>query len=200
MRRLSLALMDEDAVDDAELIRAHAAGDPHAFARLYDRYDRACFHFIRRLVGAAQGDAAEDLHQETWIAVSKNAASFDPAKASFAAWLFTIARHKTFDHFRRQKIAVLASGPDEAVMLVPDPGPTPLEQVQSRERAEQIVAAVEALPLEQRGAFVMFAEGGLSLEEIAKATGVAVETAKSRLRYARAKLRQSLAGERSAHV
>jgi hypothetical protein len=57
----------------------------------------------------------------------------------------------------------------------------------------EIVAAVEALPLEQRGVFVMFADAGLSLEEIAHATGVAVETAKSRLRYARAKLRQSLA-------
>jgi DNA-directed RNA polymerase specialized sigma24 family protein len=46
----------------------------------------------------------------------------------------------------------------------------------------------------------MFAHAGLSLEEIAEATGAAVETVKSRLRYARAKLRQSLAGERSAHV
>jgi RNA polymerase sigma factor (sigma-70 family) len=185
--------------DDADLLRAHHAGDPHAFARLYDRYDRACFHLIRRLLGAAHADAAEDLHQETWIAVSKNATSFDPAKATFAAWLFTIARHKTFDHFRRQKVAVLASDLGEAEMVV-DPGQTPLEQVESRERAQEIVAAVDALPLEQRGVFVMFAQGGLSLEEIAQVTGVAAETAKSRLRYARAKLRQLLAGERSAHV
>lgn len=193
--------MEPDAADDADLLRAHGAGDPHAFARLYDRYDRPCFRFIRRLLGAAHGDAAEDLHQETWIAVSKNAAAFDAGKASFAAWLFTIARHKTWDHFRRQKVAVLASAQDDAaMMLVPDPGQTPLEQVQSREVAQEIVAAVEALPLEQRGAFVMFAQAGLSLEEIAQVTGVAVETAKSRLRYARAKLRQSLAGERSAHV
>ncbi len=203
MQRLSLALMDDD-VDDADLLRAHGAGDAHAFARLYDRYDRACFHLIRRLLGPAHADAAEDLHQETWIAVSNSAAGFNPARASFAAWLFTIARRKTFDHFRRQKVSVLASaaGPalGDAAMRVPDPGQTPLEQVQSRQRAEQIVAAVEALPLEQRGVFVMFAEGGLSLDEIAQVTGVATETAKSRLRYARAKLRQSLAGERSAHV
>jgi RNA polymerase sigma-70 factor (ECF subfamily) len=193
----------EDAPEDADLLRAHGAGDPHAFARLYDRYDQPCFRFIRRLLGAAHADAAEDLHQETWIAVSRNPAGFDPAKASFAAWLFTIARNKTFDHFRRQKVAVLAwaaSDDGEAVLRIPDPGQTPLEQVQSRQRAEEIVAAVEALPLEQRGVFVMFAEGGLSLEEIAAVTGVAVETAKSRLRYARAKLRESLAGERSAHV
>jgi len=62
------------------------------------------------------------------------------------------------------------------------------------------VAAVEALPLEQRGAFIMFTDAGLSLDEIAQATGVDVETAKSRLRYARAKLRLALASERPAHV
>jgi RNA polymerase sigma-70 factor (ECF subfamily) len=192
--------MESDAEDAAALLRAHGAGDPHAFARLYDRYDRAAFLFIRRLLGAAHADAAEDLHQETWIAVAKNAAAFDPAKASFAAWLFTIARRKVWDHFRRQKVAVLAAPQDDAAMMVPDPGQTPLEQVQSRELAQEIVAAVEALPLEQRGAFVMFAHAGLSLEEIAQASGVAVETAKSRLRYARAKLRQALGGERSAHA
>ena len=190
--------MESDAEDDGTLLRAHGAGDPHAFARLYDRYDRPCFQFIRRQLGPAHADAAEDLHQETWIAIARNAATFDPAKASFRSWLYTIARNKVWDHFRRQKVAILASGAEDAAMMVPDPGQSPLEQVQSRELAEEIVAAVDALPVEQRGAFVMFAHGGLSLEEIAQVTGVAVETAKSRLRYARAKLRQSLA--RLAHV
>ncbi|WP_293368493.1 sigma-70 family RNA polymerase sigma factor [Phenylobacterium sp.] len=192
--------MELDAADDADLLRAHGAGDPQAFARLYDRYDRPCFQFIRRLLGPAHSDAAEDLHQETWIAISKNAAAFDPARASFPAWLFTVARHKAFDHFRRQKVTVLAPAQEDAAMMVPDPGQSPLEAVQSRELAQEIVTAVEALPLEQRGVFVMFAQAGLSLDEIAQVTGVTVETAKSRLRYARAKLRQALAGERSAHV
>ena len=200
MGRLGSALMDLDTPDDGALLRAHGAGDLQAFARLYDRYDRACFQFIRRLLGGAHGDAAEDLHQETWVAIARNAAAFDPDKASFPAWLFTIARRKVWDHFRRQKVAVLASAHEDAAMIVPDPGQTPLEQVQSRELAQEIVTAVEALPLEQRGVFVMFAQAGLSLEEIAEVTGVTFETAKSRLRYARAKLRQSLAGERPAHV
>jgi RNA polymerase sigma factor (sigma-70 family) len=192
--------MEPDAADDAELLRAYGAGDPHAFARLYDRYDRRCFQFIRRVLGPAHGEAAEDLHQETWISVSNNAAAFDPRRASFPAWLFTIARRKVFDHYRRQKVAVLASAGDDGAMTVADPSPTPLEAVQSRELARRLVAAVEALPLEQRAAFVMFAGGGLSLEEIAQAADVPVETAKSRLRYARAKLREALAAERTDHV
>src|SRR5436190_23746646 len=134
------------------------------------------------------------------MAVSNRADSFDADKASFAAWLFTIARRKTFDHFRRLKVAVLSADLGEAAMTVLDPAQSPLEQVQSREQAQAILAAVDALPIEQRGALVMFADGGLSLDEIAEVTGVAVETARSRFRYARAKLRQSLAGERSAHV
>ncbi len=193
-------MAEGDADDDAALLRAHAAGDAHAFARLYDRYDQPCFRFIRRLLGAPCADAAEDLHQETWIAVSRSAAAFDPARAGFRAWLFTIARRKVLDHFRRLKVVPLVLGDDDAAMTAPDPAPSPIQQLVSRQLAEAIVVAVEALPLEQRGAFVLFTEGGLSLEEIAEATGVAVETAKSRLRYARARLRQALAGERSAHV
>lgn len=192
--------MEQDAADDAALVRAHGSGDRQAFARLYDRYDRPCFHFIRRMLGANGAQAAEDLHQETWLSVSRNAARFDPGKASFRAWLFTIARNKVWDQFRRQKVSVLASAGEDAAALAADPGPTPFDQAHSRELAERLVAAVEALPLEQRGAFVMFADAGLSLEDIAAATGVPVETAKSRLRYARARLRQALANERSDHV
>ena len=196
----NLVNMEPDLADDAELLRAHSAGDRQAFARLYDRYDRASFQFIRRTLGAAHAEVADDIHQDTWLAVSRNAAAFDPGKASFPAWLFTIARNKVLDHFRRQKIAFLASGEDDVAAMIADEGPTPLDQVMTRELAQKLVAAVEALPLEQRGAFVMFTSGGLSLEEIATATGVAVETAKSRLRYARAKLREALAGERPAHA
>ncbi|HEY3814748.1 MAG TPA: sigma-70 family RNA polymerase sigma factor [Caulobacteraceae bacterium] len=192
--------MQQDLTEDAELLSAHGAGDPHAFAQLYDRYDRPCFQFVRRMLGAAHAAAADDLHQETWISVARNASAFDARKASFPAWLYTIARNKVWDHFRRQKVTVLASHDEDAAMRVPDPDPTPLDRVQSRELADKLVAAVDALPLEQRGAFVMFALSGLSLEEIALATGVGVETAKSRLRYARATLRRALADERSAHV
>ncbi|HWD66766.1 MAG TPA: sigma factor-like helix-turn-helix DNA-binding protein, partial [Caulobacteraceae bacterium] len=85
-------------------------------------------------------------------------------------------------------------------MMVADPAPTPLEAVESRELALKIVAAVEALPLAQRETFVMFAQAGLSLEEISSITGAGVETIKSRLRYARTALRQALATERSAHA
>ena len=84
--------MQPDAADDADLLRAHGAGDPHAFARLYDRYDLPCFQVIRRLLGAAHGQAAEDLHQETWMAVSKSAAAWP--------WAAPSRRRMTWKHGR----------------------------------------------------------------------------------------------------
>lgn len=192
--------MEPDPRDDAELLAAHAAGDAHAFTRLYDRYDTRAFQFIRRTLGAAHAEAAEDLHQETWIAVSRNASAFDPARAGFAAWLFTIARRKVWDHFRRRRVAVVGAGSAPAAETLADPGPTPLQQVETREMAERLVAAVEALPLAQRESLVLSANAGLSLLEIAEITGAGVETTKSRLRYARAALRRALSGEDLPHA
>lgn len=200
LQPLDWEAMGAEPSDDAELLRAHVAGDPHAFGRLYDRYDRPCFLYIRRLLGQAHGDAAEDLHQETWIAISRNAGGFDPLRANFQAWLYTAARNKVWDHFRRQKVAILASVDDSAAVTVVDPTPSPMEQVVSRELAMKIISAVEALPLAQRETFVMFTQAELSLEEISHITGAGVETTKSRLRYARAALRSALAAERSDHA
>ena len=201
MQQPSPALAQSEVADDADLVRAHAGGDAQAFGQLYDRYERCCFVFIRRTLGPSQADAAEDLHQETWISISRSAASFDPGKASFRTWLFTIARRKVWDHFRRQRMTALASSQvDEVMMTIPDQAPTPLDRLESLELARRLVGAVEALPLAQRDVFVLFAHAGLSLEEISEVTGAGVETTKSRLRYARAALRQTLAAERSPHV
>jgi RNA polymerase sigma factor (sigma-70 family) len=195
----------EPSNEEAELLAAYAAGcsgAAHAFARLYDRHDETTFRFIRRTLGAAHADAAEDLHQETWLAVSRHAGVFDPARASFRAWLFTIARRKVLDHFRRKKVVVVA-GTIEDVVVGEGPsdlGPTPLQIVETREDARRLVTAIEALPLAQRESLMLSVDGGLSLEEIAQVTGVGAETAKSRLRYARAQLRRVLSHEGASHV
>ncbi|MEP6504807.1 MAG: sigma factor-like helix-turn-helix DNA-binding protein, partial [Betaproteobacteria bacterium] len=70
-------------------------------------------------------------------------------------------------------------------------------RIESRQQAEAFLDALAQLPEAQREAFVLQAEGGLSVDEVASATGVGAETAKTRLRYAKAKLRTLLAGWRS---
>ncbi len=79
-----------------------------------------------------------------------------------------------------------------AETLAADSGFGPVRQLQSREQGAALIAAVEALPAPQRQAFLLQAEAGMNVEDIAAATGVSFETAKSRLRYARSSLRQTL--------
>lgn len=194
-----------DAQADPELVRRYLAGDTTAFARLYDRHDRRCFDFLRRMLAGADEASVEDLHQEVWIAVARHAASFDEAKARFVTWLFTVARHKVMDHFRRAAgvVHLVADSAEYAGAAIDDIAATaqlePEQWVSNRQLAAALVGEVQALPFVQRETFVLFAHDGLSLEEVAQITQVGLETAKSRLRYARQTLRARLARWRVGH-
>lgn len=180
---------------------AYAAGDAGAFARLFERHERPVFRFLLRSTGTAA--AADDLMQETWLAVVRNAASYEP-RARFTTWLYGIARTKLIDHWRRAGRDAIAAALDDPVANDPD-GATPLldtiaadaacepeTQAMSRAQAQALMGAVEALPPVQREAFLLHLEGGLTHEEIAALTGVGAETVKSRLRYAMNRLRTVL--------
>jgi RNA polymerase sigma-70 factor (ECF subfamily) len=189
--------------DEPELLARFVAGDLSAFERLYDAQERPCFDFIRRLLAGADDATAEDLHQEVWLAVARQAAGYDAGKARFVTWLFTIARNKVMDHFRR-RTGVVQLADDIGVVdadEVPDrASPSPEREVQNRQLAAAIVREVQALPYLQRETFVLFAHHELSLDEVAQITEVGPETAKSRLRYARNTLRQRLAAWKIEHA
>ena len=179
--------------DEALMLR-YAAGELGAFDVLYGRHELAVWRFVFRSV-KVQAEA-DDLLQDVWFAVARNAARYE-VKAKFRTWLFTLAHHRLVDHLRtaRHHTSLDASDDDArrlADTLVADSGFGPVRQLQSREQAAALIAAVEQLPLQQREAFLLQAEGELGVQEIAEATGVNFETAKSRLRYARASLRQHL--------
>jgi len=190
-----------DAMSDGDLLVSYTRGDEAAFASLYDRHDRKCYGFIRRLMVQSSDGVAEDVHQETWIAVAKGAASFDARRSQFVTWLFTIARNRVIDHLRAEKVSSIWTGGDaDGIEDVADEAAGPLEQAMSRQFASAVVRAVEGLPFVQREAFLLFTEGEMSLEAIAKATGVGQETTKSRLRYARDGMRKHMAGWGVEHV
>lgn len=179
---------------DETLMLRYAGGDLGAFDTLYGRHELAVWRFVFRSVRVQA--VADDLLQDVWFAVARNAAHYE-VKAKFRTWLFTLAHHRLVDHIRTAKnhTSLDASDDDErslADTLAADSGYGPVRQLQSREQAAALIAAVEQLPQEQREAFLLQAEGDLSVQEIAEATGVHFETAKSRLRYARASLRQHL--------
>lgn len=174
---------------DEALVVAWNDGSMAAFETLYARYRGPLYRYFLRLSGdAAQ---ANDLYQGCWEKVIRARKRFRPA-GTFRAWLFRIAHNHAMDGFRRA--APMTHLGDEETA---NPGPDPAEHAASAERDARLSAALAGLPAEQRDAILLKLEGGLDLEGIARATGVGRETAKSRLRYATARLRQALSGEQT---
>lgn len=167
-------------------MRAYAGGDMAAFELLYRRHKDPLYRYFLRHVDPS--DAGE-LFQDVWKNIVQARAQYRE-DAPFAAWLFRIAHNRLMDHYRQRRAT------DE----VPEDLPAPAElqpQVQA-ERADTVRSlrqALAALPAEQREIIVLREERELSLEQIAEIQGVGRETVKSRLRYALAKLRETL-GER----
>lgn len=179
---------------DHALMQQYASGSAAAFNTLYSRHSVGVWRYVFRSVRDAA--VADDLLQDVWFAVARQASAYQP-QARFKTWLFTLAHNRKVDYFRTAKHHASlddtpADGTSLADSLAADSGYGPVRQLQSREQGAALIAAVEQLPPEQRDAFLLQAEGDMSVEEIAVACGVNFETAKSRLRYARSRLRQLL--------
>ncbi len=183
---------------DESLMLRFAQGDMKAFELLYDRHEMGSWRFIFRSVRDHQ--LADDLLQDVWFAVARQAGAYAPL-AKFRTWLFTIAHNRVIDHFRacHDTLSLDVQDDDDhrsATGLVAEPvansGFGPLRQLESKEQAAALLQAIETLPHEQREAFLLQAEAGMAVAEIAEVTGVSFETAKSRLRYARSRLRNLL--------
>jgi len=178
---------------------AFARGDMAAFDVLYARHRNALHAFIARLLPTTREVAVDDVFQEAWLAVTRVRTSYRPT-AMFRTWLFQIARNRAIDLLREKRpllaseLATTDNEPDPFAMLPDLASPSPEANLVRNDQGAAILRALEALPAVQREAFLLREHGELPLEEIARVTGVNVETAKSRLRYAVAKLRAALRG------
>ena len=186
--------MSEPDDSDEDLIGRYARGEGAAFEILYRRHEMGVWRYLERNVGNRA--TAEELMQETWFAVARDAAHYRPT-ARFASWLFAIARHRMIDAVRasRPQLSLEALGYEAQVVvqqLTTEPSVGPLAAVMVREQASALARALQELPAEQRDALLLHLEGELSVEEVATITQSSFETTKSRLRYARGKLRELL--------
>ena len=182
------------AILDEVLMQSYAAGQAAAFEQLYSRHRLRMWRYFYRNTG--DGALADDLAQDLWFALVDNAARYE-VRSKFTTWLFTMAHHRLVDHWRRQRPGISLSADTEESMRLADSlfaasGFEPDHQLDRQLMAQALLAALAQLPTEQRECFLLQVEADMTVAEIAQATGVAEETAKSRLRYARAKLRAAL--------
>ncbi len=191
----AMARVTDPATDtDESLMLRYAAGNLQAFNLLYDRHEMGVWRYVFRSVRVQA--VADDLLQDVWFALARQAPNYQPT-AKFKTWLFTLAHNRLVDYFRtaRQHVS-LDSDEDDSVALVQklaaNSGFGPLKRLESKEQALALLDAIEQLPFNQREAFMLQAEAGMDVQEIAKTTGVSFETAKSRLRYARSRLKELL--------
>jgi RNA polymerase sigma-70 factor (ECF subfamily) len=191
LRRAKVALVSND--EDAQLMLAYARGDMRAFETLYSRHRAALYRYLMRQ--ARDPDIANDLFQEVWSRVVTNRARYEP-RAKFSTFLFTLGHNCFIDHCRRTRARPAGMGIDDADaadLLAADERISPDRELERSEDKQRYRVALDSLPAEQRDVYLLHEESDLSLEEIARVTGVGAETAKSRLRYAVNKLKAAMA-------
>lgn len=169
------------------LQRVAANGDVEAFRALFDTYaPRVKSYMLRQ---GADPATAEELAQETLLAVWRKAALYSDEKGSASTWIFTIARNLRIDRLRREVVwQPLPENNDER----PSEDPAPDEEFSERERAERVRAILAELPPEQSEVVKLAFIEGLSHSEIAARLDLPLGTVKSRMRLAYQKVRDAL--------
>jgi RNA polymerase sigma-70 factor, ECF subfamily len=185
-----------DPEDRREMSRL-AAGDETALDRLMERHAQRLYHYLLRLLH--NHAEAEELAQETFVRVFRNAFRFDPAH-SFASWLYTIAtnlvRDHARDHTRHPRVSLETHLTGDGANLrdfLPGHGPSPADHAVDQERARAVRHAIDQLPDDLRHPLILAEYEDLSYAEIAAITRGTPKAVEMRLYRARQSLRQSLA-------
>lgn len=172
---------------------AYQNGDNSAFDQLYARHKAPLYrYFLRQAVNQA---TAEELYQDVWMSLIKARARYQ-VTAKFTTYLYHLAHNKLIDHYRKNKNynkAHMADADDDIDNIRASESDSPVYQLEEGKLLEKLKEILEALPDEQREAFLLKEEGGLSVEEIAKICKIKIETAKSRVRYAVNRIKKGLA-------
>ena len=179
------------APDDA-LLAGMAAGDRDAVVAFIRRFQRRVYGLAVAVVGDPV--LAEDVAQEAFVRAWRNAATFDARRGSVTSWLLTVTRNLAIDAIRLRRAEPV--DPDTLVaMHLPAHEPGPVDVAVAREDASRLAAALRRLPEDQRRAVVLAGIGGRTAREVGEIEDVPLGTAKTRIRTAMLKLRDSLVTE-----
>ena len=182
------------------LVRRCISGDAAAWEEIVQRYTRRIYNICYRFAGSA--DDAQDLTQEVFIKMYRTLNSYDVDRGAFMTWVTTMTRNLLVDHFRKTKqdrltdsLDTTSSDHEDAMPLgeqIPDRGPAPDSNVQSREARDVVHEALQKLSPELREAVILRDLQDMDYKEIATVLRVPEGTVKSRINRGRAELARLL--------
>jgi RNA polymerase sigma-70 factor, ECF subfamily len=181
--------------EDAALLARIVERDERAVEALYTRYSGPLYSLAYQVTGADR--YAQEVVQEVFIAVWRQAERFDPARGAVGPWLFTLARHKAIDLVRREaNHRRRAADVDPEVEVAPE---NVDDEAWKNLRRDRVRAALAQLSEPQRTALELAFFAGLTHVEVAERLGIPLGTAKTRIRSALLKLREALGTTLSEH-
>ena len=180
--------MDLDSQTSEELFRlASVMGNRDAFRTLFSRHGPQLKRFFMR--SGLRSQQADEMVQEVMLKIWRRARSYDPERASFQTWLFTIARNQRIDQVRKKRVPeVELDDQTNAVVLAP----SAFDALDSAQRKSQVRQAIQHLPEKQAAVLNSAYIEGKTLVSIANESKLPLGTIKSRLRLALERLRSTL--------
>jgi RNA polymerase sigma-70 factor (ECF subfamily) len=191
---LSAEAVQQIERENAAIARGLKNQDPELLDQLIETYQHRLMRYLMFLTN--KREVAEDLFQEVWIRVLRRGSQYN-GKARFDTWIFTIARNLVIDLSRKRTMASLdemrEGGEDERPFEIAEDSPSPLEQFEGRENAEEVATILLTLEPSYREVLTLRFHEEMSLEEIASMTKAPLSTVKSRLYRGLAALKPELA-------
>jgi len=178
--------------DDRTLVSQVCAGDAAALEALYGRYGRACYGLARRILTDEQ--LAQDVVQEVFLAVWRDASRFDASRGGFSTWLLSMTHHKAVDSVRREENLRKRRTTADVLETQESEAPKVEEAVWSLVRRERVREALKTLPGPQREALALAYFGGYTQREIAGLTATPLGTVKTRMLAGMRRMKESLDG------
>jgi RNA polymerase sigma factor (sigma-70 family) len=175
---------------DRGVLAAACAGDGDAFARLLREHGPACFALARRIL--CDEHMAEDAVQDAFLGAWKCRDRCDPSRTTARAWLLMLTHHKAVDRVRLEEHRRGPALTTQLLETLLDEGLGPEEVTWQRQRAEQVRAALRALPSAQRDVLLLCYFGGLTQREVAVRTATPLGTVKTRALAGLRRLRDDL--------
>ncbi|HKI85342.1 MAG TPA: sigma-70 family RNA polymerase sigma factor [Thermoanaerobaculia bacterium] len=181
------------ALDDAALLRLVVESEDDALGELYDRYSGMLRALARRILG--DGGEAEDVLQEGFLQIWRQAPRYDPSRSSVSTWMSLIVRSRAIDRLRTRRVVERTAQSAQQEESVRHTSPRGERNVLDQERAGRLREELGKLPAEQRQVLELAFYGGQTQSEIAAQTGIPLGTVKTRTLLAMKKLRKALRDE-----